>query len=70
MEVLAIRIAKELDSGRLCTVYEPELTQVWPDQNTRSAEIASFAKQHGWRVFLYFHGFFAVFDKEPAAIAC
>lgn len=66
MKILATRIAKELKSGKLCTVYEPELTRIWPDEKTRPAQIASFAKQHGWQVFFYSHGFFAVFDREPS----
>ena len=64
MKMLATRIAKELESGKLCTVYEPELTRVWPDEKTRSAQIASFARKHGWQVFFYSHGFFVVFDRE------
>jgi len=64
MKMLATRIAKELRSGKLCTVYEPELMRVWPDEKTRPAQIASFAKKHGWQVLFYGHGFFAVFDKD------
>ena len=66
MEMLATRIAKELGKGKLCAVYEPELTRVWPDEKTRPAQIASFAKKHGWHVLFYSHGFFAVFDKEAS----
>jgi hypothetical protein len=63
MEILASRIAKELKRAKHCAVYEPELTWVWP---TREAQVASFAKKHGWRLRHYSHGFCAIFDKEPS----
>jgi hypothetical protein len=64
MKILATRIAKELKCAKHCAVYEPELTKVWPDPENRQAKVASFAKQHGWRLRHYSHGFFAIFDKE------
>ena len=66
MKILAGLIAKELKSAKHYAVYEPELTQVWPDGESRQAQIASFAKKHGWRLRHYSHGFFAIFDKEPS----
>jgi hypothetical protein len=65
MKILATQIAKELKSSKHCAVYEPELTRVWPDGKTREAQIASFAKKHGWRLRHYSHGFCAIFDKKP-----
>jgi hypothetical protein len=65
MKILAIRIAKELKSANHCAVYEPELERVWPNEEKRKAQIASFAKKHGWRLRHYSHGFCAIFDKEP-----
>ena len=66
MEILASRIAKELKRAKHRAVYEPELTWVWPDGETREAQVASFAKKHGWRLRHYSHGFCAIFDKEPS----
>jgi hypothetical protein len=65
MKILANRIETELKSENHCAVYEPDLTQVWPDDKNRKAQIASFAKKHGWRLRHYSHGFCAIFDKEP-----
>ena len=67
MKILASRIAKELKRAKHCGVYEPELTRVWPDGETREAQIASFTKKHGWRLRHYSHGFCAIFDKEPSS---
>jgi len=66
MQILATRIAKELESAKHCAVYEPELMRVWPDGRTREVQISSFAKKHGWRLRYYGHGFCAIFDKEPS----
>jgi len=66
MKILAGLIAKELKSAKHYAVYEPELTQVWPDGENRQVQIASFAKKHGWRLRHYSHGFCAIFDKEPS----
>ena len=67
MKILASRIAKELKKANHCAVYEPELTRVWPDNDdTRQAKVASFAKQHGWRLRFYKEGFCAIFDKAPS----
>jgi hypothetical protein len=66
MKILAILIAKELKRAKHCAVYEPELTRVWPDAANREAQLASFAKKHGWRLRHYSHGFCAIFDKDPS----
>jgi hypothetical protein len=44
MRVLATRIAEELKMAKHCAVYEPELTRLWPDEDTRHSEIACYAK--------------------------
>ncbi len=66
MNVLATRIAKELKSAKHCAVYELELARVWPNGESRQSQIASFAKEHGWRLRHYSHGFCAIFDEEPS----
>lgn len=66
MKILATRIARELKIASHCGVYEPELARVWPDSENRQAQIALFAKNHGWRLRYYKHGFCAIFDKEPS----
>ena len=66
MKILAARIAMDLKSAKHCSVYEPELRRVWPDEINRRAQIASFAKKHGWRLRHYSHGFFAIFDEDPS----
>jgi hypothetical protein len=67
MKILASRIAKELKKAKHCAVYEPELRRVWPTNGrTREAEMASFAKQHRWRLRFYKEGLCAIFDKAPS----
>ena len=67
MKVLASRITEELKKAKHCAVYEPDLTRVWPNGRTREAAISVFAKEHGWRLRYYNHGFCAIFDKESSA---
>jgi hypothetical protein len=67
MKILATRITKELKSASQCGVYEPELERIWPDSESRQAQIALFAKKHGWRLRFYKHDFCAIFDKEPSS---
>jgi len=66
MKILATLIEKELKNAKHYAVYEPELARVWPDGKSREAQVASFAKKHGWRLRHYSHGFCAIFDKEPS----
>jgi hypothetical protein len=66
MKILATRIAKELRKANYSAVYEPELTRVWLNSENRQAQIALFAKKHGWRLRHSSHGFCAIFDKEPS----
>ena len=66
MKILATLIAKELKNAKHYAVYEPDLARVWPEGENRQAQIASFAKKHGWRLRHYSHGFCAIFDKEPS----
>jgi hypothetical protein len=65
MKVLASKIAKELEVANHCAIYEPEISRVWPTNGERrEAKIASFAKEHGWRLRHYKDGFFAIFDRD------
>ena len=67
MKVLASRIAKELKKAKHCSIYEPELTRVWPVHGKeREVQIRLFAKKHGLRLRHYKQGFCAIFDKEPS----
>jgi len=66
MKILAQQIAKELEKANHCSVYEPELSRVWPHNGIRlEGQVEAFAKQHGWRVRFYKDGFCAIFDKLP-----
>jgi hypothetical protein len=66
MKILASRITKELKKAKQCGIYEPDLSRVWPPNDTsREAEIARFAKKNGWRLRHYKEGFCAIFDKDP-----
>ena len=66
MEILAARIAKELNNAKQCGVYEPELSRVWPPSGEpREPNIAVFAELHGSRLRYYKDGFCAIFDKDP-----
>jgi hypothetical protein len=68
MKILASGIAQELKKARHYGVYEPELSRVWPGNGrSREAEVALFARQHGWRLRFYKDGFCAIFDKDPVA---
>ena len=65
MKVLASRIAKELKKANYCSIYEPELTRVWPVHGReREVQIRSFAKKHGLRLRYYKEGFCAILEKD------
>jgi hypothetical protein len=67
MKILANRIRKELRRAKHYGVYEPDLSRVWPHNgSSREAELASFAKLHGWRLRFFKDGFCAIFDKAPS----
>src|SRR5215475_10592481 len=67
MKILASRIARELKKAKHCTLYQPELSRVRPDDGRqREPQIASIAKTHGWRLRYYKEGFCAIFDKDPS----
>ena len=65
MDRLKKRIADELETGKHCAVYEPELERVWPSREPRrEAKIAQFAAKNGWRLRFYSEGLCAIFDKK------
>lgn len=65
MKVLASRIAKELEKAKHCSIYEPELTRVWPVHGEeREVQIRRFARKHGLRLRYYKDGFCAILDKD------
>jgi len=69
MRRLAARIRRELEEqtaqrGR-CAIYEEDLQRLWPlRQEDREAEIAKFAKEHGFKLRFYKHGLCAIFVKN------
>ena len=64
MRTLAAKIQRELDYGEPCTVFEFELTRIWPlNEKDREAKIAAFATEHGFRVRFYRMGWCAIFDR-------
>ena len=65
MKVLASRIAKELKNAKHCSIYEPELTRVWPVHGKeREVQIRLFAKKNGLRLRYYKEGFCAILEKD------
>jgi hypothetical protein len=68
MHRLAAQIAREIETRGVSAIYEPELSLVWPNGDRRKAQVAIFAKQHGWRLRHYKDGFVAIFDKEPPIV--
>jgi hypothetical protein len=66
MKILLRRLAKELEKAKQCGLYEPELSQFWPNEGrTRESEIALFAELNGLRLRYYKEGFCAIFDRDP-----
>jgi hypothetical protein len=52
MQLLANRITERLKTHKYCTVFETELSRVWPfvdkERAQRHAQILEFARAHGW----------------------
>jgi hypothetical protein len=70
MRKLITYIEEELRTANHCAVYNEELARVWPDNGKRrEAEIAQFAKIHGWRLRFYREGLCAIFDKPTGTEA-
>jgi len=70
MRALAAQIYRESECGERCTVYEFELTRIWPlNEKNREAQIVQFAKEHGFRVRFYRMGWCAIFDRQPVESA-
>jgi len=67
MKKLAEYIASRLDSRKFCSVFESELSRVWPrnsKSDDRKAAIRDFAKAHGLSVIIHDPGLRAVFKKS------
>ena len=69
MRRLAARIRRELEEQTVqrghCAIYEEDLQRLWPlTQENREAEIAKFAKEHGFTLRFYKHGLCAIFVKN------
>jgi hypothetical protein len=72
MKILAglIRHQLVLKTNNLghCAVYEKELQRVWPiAEENRKAKIATFAKEHGFRLVYYKQGLCAMFVEDFSA---
>jgi hypothetical protein len=72
MKILAglIRHQLLLETNSLghCAVYEKELQRVWPmTEENRKAKIATFAKEHGFRLAYYKQGLCAIFVEDSSA---
>jgi hypothetical protein len=66
MRKLVRQIKRELETAKHCSIYEEELTRVWPnDGDQRETQIARFAEDHGFRLRFYRDGLCAIFDKAP-----
>jgi hypothetical protein len=69
MRTLATRIRRELKRQTTrtghCAIYEEDLQRSWPlTQENREAEIAKFAKEHGFKLRFYKHGLCAILVKD------
>jgi hypothetical protein len=65
--MLAERILERLKSHKSCTVFENELSRVWPcpdkERQQRHAAIQAFAKAHGWSATILDPGIRVTFRK-------
>jgi len=69
MRRLAAQIRRELEEQTAqrghCAIYEEDLQRLWPlTQQNREAEIAKFAKEHGFKLRFYKNGLCAIFVKN------
>jgi hypothetical protein len=66
MKILAEHILKRLEGHKFCSVFESELTRVWPKKSDkRKQAIREFAEKHGLAVVIHDPGLRAVFKKPP-----
>jgi hypothetical protein len=67
MQALTERIIERLNTHKSCTVFENELSRVWPCQDKerqqRHALIKAFAKSHGWSATILDPGIRVTFRK-------
>jgi hypothetical protein len=70
MEKLAAHVRERLKDRQSCTVFETELSRVWPYQDRerqqRHAAIKAFAKAHGWSATILDPGIRVTFRKRKA----
>ena len=67
MELLAEKIIKRLNTHKSCTIFENDLSCVWPvnekQRQQRYALIKAFAKAHGWSATILDPGIRVTFRK-------
>jgi hypothetical protein len=73
MQLLAEKIIDRLKSRKSCTIFENDLSRVWPCKETerqqRYALIKAFAKAHGWHATILDPGIRVTFRKlKPGEI--
>jgi hypothetical protein len=70
METLARRIVTRLAAMNFFTVFEPEVSRVWPvdalAEQERNKAIQAFAKERGWTASIHDPGIRVTFRKARA----
>lgn len=65
MDALVAKIKERLKSRRSCTIFEDDLSRVWPcaeeERKKRLARVKAFAKAHDWSVTIRDPGIRATF---------
>ena len=66
-ELLAEKVIKRLNAHKSCTIFENDLSCVWPvsdkQRQQRHALIKAFAKAHGWSATILDPGIRVTFRK-------
>jgi hypothetical protein len=69
MQLLANRITERLKAHKYCTVFETELSRVWPfvdkERAKRHAQVLEFARAHGWSATILDPGIRVTFRSLP-----
>lgn len=67
MQRLADTIETRLQTHKFCTIFESDLSRVWPyvdkERQRRHEEIKAFAKKHGWTATILDPGIRVTFRK-------